>query len=73
MPPSLRAQNALGVETRKDGMMGGWILELPPKMLNDEQLRRCSKNPEDAQQKKVSTFGHFEHLRGDSGAVEVEI
>lgn len=31
------------------------------------------KNAEDAQQKKVSTFGEIEHLRGNPGAVEVEI
>ena len=31
------------------------------------------KNPEDAQQKEVSPFGKIEHLRDESGVVEVEI
>lgn len=59
-----RAQKALEIEAFKAGMKGGWEWALP---------RRCSENPEDAQQKEVSAFGNFEHLRNESGKVEVEI
>lgn len=52
-----RAQSALGIEARKAGMKGGWEWALP---------RRCSENPEDAQQKVLSTFVKIEHLRGNS-------
>ena len=52
-----RAQSALGIEARKAGMKGGWEWALP---------RRCSKNPEDAQQKELSAFGKIERLRGNS-------
>ncbi len=43
-----RAQSVLGIEARKAGMKGGWEWAL---------LRRCSENPEDAQQKVLSIFG----------------
>lgn len=59
-----RAQKALGIHAQKAGMKAGWEWTLP---------RRCSENPEDAQQKKVSTFRNIEHLRNDSGTVEVEL
>lgn len=59
-----RAQKALGIEAHKAGMKAGWEWALP---------RRCSENPEDAQQKEVSTFGNIEHLHNDSGTVEVEL
>lgn len=60
-----RAQKALGIQAVKEGMRGGWVWTLPPaKML---------KNPEDAQQKKVSTFGNIEHLGDNGDRVEVEL
>lgn len=59
-----RAQKELGIKPRKDGMKGGWLLELP---------RRCISKSEDAQQKSLSTFGDFEHLRSEDRIVEVEI
>ena len=59
-----RAQKGLGIVPSKDGMKGGWEWSLS---------RRCSINSEDAQQKEVSTFGKFEHLRADADLVEVEI
>ena len=61
-----RAMEALGVESEKDGMKGPWRWRLLPKMLNDEHLRRCSRDPEDAHSDMVSTFGGNEHLR-DTG------
>ena len=63
-PTIRRAQKALGIEASKTGMKGGWVWALP---------RRCSENPEDAQQNNVSTFGKVEHLRDDSEVVEVEL
>jgi hypothetical protein len=48
---------ALGVEARKTGLQGGWVWELPPKMLT---------NPEDAHSRKVSTFGDAEHVVEDA-------
>ena len=59
-----RAQKALGIEASKAGMKGGWEWALS---------RRCSENPEDAQQKEVSIFGKIEHLQGNAATVEVEI
>ena len=61
-PTIRRAQKALGVDARKTGMKGGWEWALP---------RRCSKDPEDAQQKVVSTFGNLDHLQGEPSPVEV--
>lgn len=59
-----RALKAIGAESHKDGMRGGWQWSIS---------RSCSRNPEDAQQKEVSTFGNFEHLRPSGDAVEVEV
>ena len=59
-----RAKKALGLETSKAGMKGGWEWAI---------ARRCSTNPEDAQQKEVSTFRKIEHLQQNSSVVEVEI
>jgi putative DNA primase/helicase len=59
-----RAKKALGIETSKAGMKGGWEWAI---------ARRCSTNPEDAQQKEVSTFREIEHLQQKSSVVEVEI
>ena len=59
-----RAQKALGVEAIKGGMASGWKWSYS---------RRCSTNPEDAQQKEVSTFAKSGHLRTDPDTVEVEI
>jgi putative DNA primase/helicase len=63
-----RAQKDLGVSAAKGGMKAGWMWCLP-----GQHSVKVLKNPEDAQQKEVSTFGESEHLRGPSGAVEVEI
>jgi putative DNA primase/helicase len=59
-----RAQQALGIQSRKGGMKGPWHWELP---------RRCSENLEDAQTNVLSTFGKNEHLRDEDITVEVEI
>lgn len=59
-----RAQKALGITPTKSGMNGGWLWTLP---------RRCSSNPEDAQQNCVSTFGKIEHLRQFDDVTEVTI
>ncbi|HUW37487.1 MAG TPA: AAA family ATPase [Rhodocyclaceae bacterium] len=59
-----RAQKAIGAEAIKEGMKGGWMWSIS---------RRCSKNPEDAQQNNVSTFGQFEHLRATGDVIEVDI
>lgn len=63
-PTVRRAQKALGIRPRKLGMIGGWFWELP---------RRCSSDPERAQQKVMSTFEDIEHLRNHVSMVEVEI
>jgi len=70
-----RAQKALGIEATKKGMRGGWVWRMPGQEAARAILENAKmlKNPEDAQQKKVSTFGEIEHLRNDSGVVEVEI
>jgi len=56
-----RAQTAIGVEAFKEkgSMIGGWKWRLPT-----QPSRRCSKNAEDAQGNKVSTFRENEHLQG---------
>lgn len=59
-----RAQKAIGAEASKEGMKAGWVWSIS---------RRCSTNPEDAQQNSVSTFGQFEHLRAVGDVVEVEL
>ncbi|NWG39242.1 MAG: AAA family ATPase [Hydrogenophilaceae bacterium] len=51
-----RAKHALGIEAVKAGMKGGWAWSL---------VRRCSENPEDAQEKMMSTLGNVEHLQGE--------
>ncbi|MGX2042250.1 AAA family ATPase [Methylocaldum sp. MU1018] len=70
-----RAQKALGIEAVKEGMKGGWVWRMPGQEAAKAILENAKmlKNAEDAQQKKVSTFGEIEHLRGNPGAVEVEI
>ncbi|TXI72668.1 MAG: topoisomerase [Dechloromonas sp.] len=70
-----RAQKALGIEPAKEGMKAGWVWRMPGQDAAKAILENAKmlKNPEDAQQKEVSTFGEIEHLRGDPGAVEVEI
>lgn len=59
-----RAQKALGITPTKSGMNGGWLWTLP---------RRCSSNPEDAQQNCVSTFSKIEHLQQNADVTEVVI
>ena len=70
-----RAQKALGIEPAKEGMKAGWVWRMPwqeaAKAIPENA--KMLKNAEDAQQKEVSTFGEIEHLRNDSGVVEVEI
>lgn len=70
-----RAQKALGIEPVKEGMKAGWVWRMPGQEAARATLENAKmlKNPEDAQQKGVSTFGEIEHLRSDPGAVEVEI
>lgn len=58
-----RAQKSIGIEASKSGMKGGWQWSLP---------RRCSTNPEDAQQNNVSTFKELEHLRNDASTLDHE-
>lgn len=68
-----RAQKALGIEAEKEGGIGDskqhWFWKLP-------EMPKVLKNREDAQQKKVSTFGKNEHLREsppEKTVIEVEI
>ena len=49
-----RAKRSLGLESKKQGLQGPWVWQLPTKMLTD---------PEDAHPTDVSTFGENEHLR----------
>ncbi|TIC79602.1 AAA family ATPase [Crenobacter intestini] len=62
-----RAQTALGVVAEKGkGLANGqWHWRLPDTYVEKEaESGRCSRKREDAQQKKMSTFGKIEHLRG---------
>lgn len=70
-----RAQKALGIEPVKEGMKAGWVWRMPGQEAAKAipENVKMLKNAEDAQQKEVSTFGEIEHLRSESGAVEVEI
>ena len=56
-------------------MKAGWVWRMPEQEAARSILGNAKvlKNPEDAQQKGVSTFGEIEHLRGIPGSVEVEI
>lgn len=53
-----RAKDEIGVRARKTAMGGGWVWELPPKMLTGKP-----EDAEDAHAFGVSTFGEGEHLR----------
>lgn len=70
-----RAQKSLGIEAVKEGMKAGWVWKLPIRESDRDGFDnpKMLKNPEDAQQNKVSTFAKSEHLQGDSCAVEVEV
>ena len=52
-----RAQKALGVIARKQGMTGGWVWELP------QTESKTLKNSEDAHKENLSAFNKSEHLR----------
>ena len=56
-----RAKHGLMVKSYKPDMTSGWAWQLPGNTTPSD--RRCSSNPEDAQQNCVSTFGNDEHLR----------
>lgn len=56
-----RAKTRIGVIASKTTMSGGWQWSLP----TDTPAPKVLKNPEDAQQNNVSTFGKIEHLRDD--------
>ncbi len=70
-----RAKKALGIKPSKEGMKSGWVWQMPGREAAKTILENAKmlKNPEDAQQKEVSTFGKIEHLRDESDMVEVEI
>lgn len=53
-----RAQKAMGIEAVKEGMKGGWVWRLSPKV---------AKKPEDGHTKNLDTFGENGHLRQPSG------
>jgi hypothetical protein len=56
-------------------MKTGWVWKLPEQKAAGaivESAKRL-KNPEDAQQKEVSTFEKNEHVQGNPGEVEVDI
>jgi putative DNA primase/helicase len=59
-----RALKAVGAESHKSGMKGGWQWSIS---------RSCSRNTEDAQQNSVSAFKKFEHLHQSCDVIEVEI
>jgi len=56
-------------------MKAGWVWRMPGHEAAKAILESAKmlKNPEDAQQNKVGTFGEIEHLQGNPGEVEVEI
>ena len=70
-----RAQKSIGIEALKEGMKAGWVWRLPGQVVPKANFEtaKALKNPEDVQQKELSNFGKFEHLRNNSGVVEVEI
>jgi putative DNA primase/helicase len=70
-----RARSALGIESEKEGMKGGWVWRMPDREAAKAipQNAKVPKNAEDAQQIEVSAFGKIEHLQNESGVVEVEI
>ncbi len=49
-----RAAKSAAVEQYKDGMQGGWLWKLGPRM---------AKTPEDAQGEPLATFGNLGHLQ----------
>jgi putative DNA primase/helicase len=70
-----RAQKALGVEAVKEGMKAGWVWRMPRQGADKVSLNNAKmlKNPEDAQQKGVNTFGKIEHLPALSAVVTVTV
>jgi putative DNA primase/helicase len=56
-----QAAKAISVEHYKDGMQGGWLWKLAPKM---------AKTREDAQGETLATFGDVGHLREPEAASE---
>jgi putative DNA primase/helicase len=53
-----RAQQALGIKSRKGGMKDGWLWELPPKK---------TKVTEEGQAQNMAAFGEVDHLRIQDG------
>lgn len=65
-----RAQKALGVKSRKDGL-GAWLWHLPD--ITDAENSKVLKKPEDAQQKMYEHLQQVEHLQAQSGQIEVDL
>ncbi|MGI8894945.1 MAG: hypothetical protein ACR2HE_04725 [Casimicrobiaceae bacterium] len=57
-----RAQAALKIDARKQGLRGGWVWELPPKN---------AKNSQESQQNLLATFGNVGVLRENLDAPKV--
>lgn len=65
-----RAQKALGVKSRKDGL-SAWLWHLPD--ITDVESPKMLKKPEDAQQKMYEHLQQVEHLQAQSGQIEVDL